>query len=127
MPEARTVFCVPLNQRSATSHRGAGDPTSAGCHYLLVRWHTEFVRLQLVDEQVNRGLAEQTGLVYSHYLQEAFKSEDGRRPGEFRRANTFRSRVHAVAVNGGWKPAGPASSAQRTPKNRTTASARAKW
>jgi AraC-like DNA-binding protein len=54
-----------------------------------VLWNTEFVRLQLVDEQVNRGVAEQTGFAYSHYLQAAFKSEYGQTPGEFRHANSF--------------------------------------
>jgi len=88
-PEARTVFCSPVNQSSATAHRGACDPTSADCHNFLVLWNTAFVRLQLVDEQVNRGVAEQTGFAYSHYLQAAFKSEYGRTPGEFRRVNSF--------------------------------------
>ena len=46
-------------------------------------WNTEFVRLQLVDEQVNRGVAEQTGFAYSHYLQAAFKSEYGQTRGRF--------------------------------------------
>jgi AraC-like DNA-binding protein len=37
----------------------------------------------MVDEQVNRGVAEQTGFA-SHYLQAGFKSEYGQTPGEFR-------------------------------------------
>ena len=73
-----------------------------------MRWQTEFVRPQGVDEQVNRGLVAQTGLVDRHSLQEVCKSEGDRRSGEFRWANTFRSRGHAVAVNGGWKAAGSA-------------------